>query len=76
MEFDTRMFIFQKLCVRSGWVNGLCTSGFDDFFFEQLYCPFWDFSHGKFGVLSPGKASCDRVALPNLRCMHAVFVFP
>ena len=27
----------------------------------------WDFSHGKFGLLSLGKASCDRVALPNLR---------
>ena len=28
-----------------------------------------DFSHGKFGLLSPGKASCDRDALPNLRYM-------
>ena len=25
-----------------------------------------DFSHGKFGLFFPGKASCDRVALPNL----------
>ena len=32
----------------------------------------WDFSHEKFGLLSPGKASCDRVALPNLRCMLGV----
>ena len=36
----------------------------------------WDFSHGKFGLPSPGKASCDRVALPNLRCMLGVLAFP
>ena len=36
----------------------------------------WDFSHGKFGLLSPGKASCDRVTLPNLVCMLGVLVFP
>ena len=37
----------------------------------------WDFSRGKFGLLSPGKSSCDRVALPNLRCKLGVFlVFP
>ena len=34
------------------------------------------FSHEKFGLLSPGKASCDRVALPNLPCMLDVLVFP
>ena len=26
----------------------------------------WDFSHGKLGLPSQGKASRDRVALPNL----------
>ena len=36
----------------------------------------WEFSHEKFGLLSRGKASCDRVALPNLRCMLCVLVFP
>ena len=36
----------------------------------------WDFSQRKFGLPSPGKASCDRVALPNLRCMLGVLVFP
>ena len=36
----------------------------------------WDSSHGKFGLLFTGKASCDRVALPNLRCMLSVMVFP
>ena len=33
----------------------------------------WDFSHEKFGLLSPGKASCDRVELPNLQCLLDVF---
>ena len=33
-----------------------------------------DFSYGKFGLLSPGKVSCYRVALPNLRCMLGVLV--
>ena len=36
----------------------------------------WDISHGKFGLPSPGKASCDTVALPNLLCMLGVLVFP
>ena len=31
----------------------------------------WDFSHGKFALLSQGKANCD-----NLRCMLGVVVFP
>ena len=34
----------------------------------------WDFSHGKFGLLSTGKASCDRVALPNMLYMLGVSV--
>ena len=36
------------------------------FFFKQLYC---SFKISKFGSLSPWKASCDRVALPNLQGM-------
>ena len=36
----------------------------------------WDFSHGKFGLPSPGKTSHDRVALPNLRRTLGVLVFP
>ena len=32
-----------------------------------------DFSEGKFGLPSPGKASCTRVAPPNLGCMLGVF---
>ena len=60
---------------------------FDDAFFSCWVClfvcllfanvlPEWDFSHGKFGLPSPEKASCDRVALPNLRYMLGVLVFP
>ena len=33
-------------------------------------------SNGKFGLLSPGKASCDKVALPNLQGTLVVLVFP
>ena len=36
----------------------------------------WDLSHAKFGLLYPGKASFDRVALPNQGCMLDVLVFP
>ena len=32
--------------------------------------------YGKFGLLSPWKASCDKVALPNLRRMLGDLVFP
>ena len=35
----------------------------------------WDFSHGKFGLWSSRKASCDRVMLPNLWCMLGIWVF-
>ena len=45
------------------------------FFVFNLLCQ-KDFSYGKFLFPSPGKASCDRVALPNLRCMVGVSVFP
>ena len=36
----------------------------------------FDISHGKFGLPSLGKASCDRVALPNLQCMPGTLVLP
>ena len=51
------------------------TSVFFLLIFFQLFCPKWDFSHGKFGWLSPGKASCDRVKLPYLRCILGVLEF-
>ena len=50
------------------------------YYFLKLYfttvVSLWHFSHGNFRLLSPGKASCERVALPNLRCMLVVLVFP
>ena len=45
---------------------------FKKIFFKQL-SSHWDFSHGKFGLLSLGKGSCDRVAPPNLPCILVVF---
>ena len=49
------------------------------FFFFLLCCPNENFSHGKFGSLSPRKAGCNRVALPNLNqvlvcIVHAVLL--
>ena len=44
------------------------------FFFTTVLFQ-WDFFHGKFRLLSPGKASCNRVALPNLLCMLGVWCF-
>ena len=52
------------------------TQFFTLFFFLTTVLSQWYFSHGKFWLLSPGKANCDRVALPNLRCMLGVSVFP
>ena len=49
---------------------------FHFFTFLQLYCPNGISLMAKFGLLSLGKASCDRVALPNIRCMLGVLVFP
>ena len=44
--------------------------------FLQLYCPIIISLMGNSGLLSPGKASSDRFALLNLRCMLGVLVFP
>ena len=48
---------------------------FTTFFFFTTVLSQWDFSYGIFELLSPGKASCDRVMLPNLRCMLGVLAF-
>ena len=46
-------------------------------FFKQVaVLPHWDFSNGKFGLLSLGKASCDRIVLPNIEHMLGILVFP
>ena len=47
------------------------------FFFLLTALSHWDFSHGQLELLSLGKASCDRVALPNLRCtLDGILLFP
>ena len=46
-----------------------------DFFFLTPVLFHWDFSHGKSSLLSRGKASCDRVVIPDLRCMLGVSFF-
>ena len=43
-------------------------------FLLQLFCPS-GFLPWEFGLLSPGKASCDTVALPNPRCVLGALVF-
>ena len=49
---------------------------FSIFSIIQLYCPIWDFSHGKFGSLFPGKASATESRYPSygarwvFRCFH------
>ena len=49
------------------------------FFFLLLFfttvLPQLDFFHGKFGLPSPGKPAAT-VALPYIRCMLGVLVFP
>ena len=42
----------------------------------QLYCPNGIPPIGKSELLFQGKASCDRVALPNLLCMLGILVLP
>ena len=46
------------------------------YFFTLLFEFLQLYSNVKFGLLSTGIASCDRVALPNLRCMLVVLVLP
>ena len=51
-------------------------SSFLTLFFFSTALSHWDFPHGKFWLLFLGKASCDRVVLPNPQCMLGVSVFP
>ena len=54
----------------------LCMNGFSyhSINADLLFTVLWEMgnSHAKFGLPSPWKASCERVALPNLRCMLGV----
>ena len=56
--------------------NKLATPKCALFFIYITVLPHLDFAHRKFRLLPPGKASCKRVALPNLRCMLGVLVYP
>ena len=47
----------------------------DMHFFLTTILSHWDISHGKFGLLSPGEATCNRVALPQPRYILSV-LFP
>ena len=49
-------------------LNYLCTLFFLNFifFFLTTVLSYWEFSRGKFGLLSPGIENCDRVVLPDL----------
>ena len=58
------------------YYGGRAAVGFLVVVFFTTVLSHWDFSHGKSGLPAPVKASCDRVALPNLRCMLSVLVFP
>ena len=46
------------------------------FYFLKLHCPNGISLMENLGCLPRGKASCNRVALPNPRCMLGVLVFP
>ena len=46
---------------------------FFQYFFKTILSQ-WDLSHGKFGLLSPGNASCKRGMLPNPQCTLGVSV--
>ena len=56
-------------------VTSVANSASDIYFYRTTVLSHWDFSPGKFGLLSPGKVSCDRVAVLHLRCMLGVLVF-
>ena len=67
--------VLTKVLKKQGqWVTKVCYCFFLFLFLKTTVLSHWDFSHGKFKLLSPGKAGCNRVALPNLLCMLGVLV--
>ena len=67
----------RKVCsVHKDRIRAKQNVSFTSFFFFTTVLSHLDFSHGEFGLLSLEKASWDRVALPNLRCMLGALVFP
>ena len=74
---------YNHVSLRHSWWThryGCCTDSYLQLFNFLFYFLFyfttvlshWDFTHGKYGLLSPGKASCDRFAL---LCTLGVLVF-
>ena len=68
------------IAVQAKFRNKACVyllrvGGFVVLFFTTVLSQ-WDFSHGKLRVPSLRKATCNRVALPNLGHMLGVLVFP
>ena len=46
------------------------------FFVLTIVLSYWDFFHGRFRMLSPGKASpAVTVVLPNLKCLLGIYIF-
>ena len=62
---------FRTLAVNSVSDFFLCHRRSETVFFKHLYCPKGISPMRNSGCFSPGKASCDRVALSNPRCIHA-----
>ena len=54
----------------------LIASAVRPFLFKQPYRPIGISPMGNSGRFPRGKASCDRIAQPSLRCMLGVLVFP
>ena len=67
--------VFLWLCYPNPTLLWLCYPTSTLFFFYNCTVQV-GFSHGKFGLPSPGKVSCDRIAPPNLQCMLGDLVFP
>ena len=79
-------FAFFLIHISSQTTCGLPVKIWEDvfdfcWFYFTTVLPHWDFSHGKFGLLSSGKVSCDRVALPNphtiisVTTIHRIFTW-
>ena len=76
LKVSSRLFCSDRLFRKYRRTTLGCTDYAYIFFYNCIVMSQWNFSQRKFGLPSLGKASCDRIALPNLRCMLGVLVFP
>ena len=78
-NFPTRAAC-EARCVRQGWSHSFVAAiSILYFYLKNFFTTVlarWVFSHGKFRLPSPWKASCDRGALPNPQCILGVLLFP